>query len=90
MKKVSLYKFTNIHLLKNYAQLKTKKIDKEPKKINHLNLLKNKITSIKKSHLNKKQKTKEKKKILDKPTQKKEEGNTHEEEKKKCEEKERG
>ena len=39
--KVSLYKFMHISLLKNYAQLKPKK-DKQPKKINHLNLLKNK------------------------------------------------
>ena len=50
MEKVSLYKFMHILLLKNEAQLKQKS-DKQPKKkINHLNLLKNK------NHVHKKNK----------------------------------
>ena len=66
MKKMSLYKFTYIPLLKNDAQFKPKRINNQ-KNINHLNLLKNKnhvqkkkITSKKKKK-NQKTKTKTKK-----------------------------
>ena len=63
MEKMSLYKFTHILLLKNDAQLKLKKVINNQKKINHLNLLKNKnYVHKKKSHLNKQTKKKEKKK----------------------------
>ena len=67
MKKMSLYKFTYIPLLKNDAQFKPKRINNQ-KNINHLNLLKNKnhvqkkkITSKQKKKKNQKTKTKTKK-----------------------------
>ena len=67
IKKVSLYKFTHIFLLKYDVKLKQKS-DKQPKIIsNHLNLLKNK------NHVQKK--------ITSKP--KKEEGEEEEEEEEK-------
>ena len=66
MKKVSLYKFTYITLLKNDAQFETKKCRK--KKTDHPNLLKYKNhPQEKKSHLNKKRKKKKQNKALSWP-----------------------
>ena len=58
--KVSLYKFIYILLLKNDAQLKQKS-DKQKKKYNHPNLLKNK-NHVPKKNITSKQKKKKKKK----------------------------
>ena len=62
MKKMSLYKYTHIPLLKNDAQLKQKSDNQPKKKKNHLNLLKNKTCPQKKSLVKQKEEKKRKEK----------------------------